>query len=164
MLMAMQPNLLPSPSSRSCTSTLSFDLWGSFLSIAHDEKSPYVMQLVVYKFKDATTEDSEFLYICNDISFASESSFPPQHSTSCILGIPRKWRAAIPERHRYVNGTYSKFPCPDLFTIFFISFLLLIDMHFSSQVLFGLIRLKPVIPLGSFGSPVCSRALLSEPN
>ena len=35
---------------------------------------------------------------CKEINFTSEPKFPPQHSTSCILGIPRKSRANIPEK------------------------------------------------------------------
>ena len=55
-----------------------------------------MLQLFVYTFKDASTVDSGSRYICRPISLTSEFRVPPQHSTSCILGIPLKARELIP--------------------------------------------------------------------
>ena len=95
-VLALQPNSLLSPSCRSATSTRNRDLWVSTVSIKHEDIAPNVMQLLANTLRDANTELSDVVYILSDSSFTSASSFPPQHSTSCILGIPLKSRDSIP--------------------------------------------------------------------
>lgn len=55
------------------------------------------MQLFVYTFKDARTVESGSSNNWSEISLTSEFKDPPEHSTSCILEIPRKSRDVIPE-------------------------------------------------------------------
>ena len=63
----------------------------------HDEYSMKVRQLSVITFRDANTVDSGSLNNCKEMSLTSGFKCPPQHSTSCILGIPRKSRDVMPE-------------------------------------------------------------------
>ena len=44
----------------------------------------------------ARTDLSKMVYILSDNSFASGSTFLPQHSTSCKLGNPLKFRTVMP--------------------------------------------------------------------
>ena len=92
----VQPYSLLSPSSKSYASTRSRDIRGSSSSNTQDESCPNVIQLLVSTFSNDNTVLSRRSSISSDNSFTSGARYPPQHSTSCRLGIPLKSRHDIP--------------------------------------------------------------------
>jgi len=95
----LHPYRLLSPSSKSCTRTLSSDWCVSAVLRWQEEKSEYVRHVFAKTFREASTKLSDILYNFNDNSFTSGLNPVPRHSTSCMLGIPLKSFDVIPENN-----------------------------------------------------------------
>ena len=95
-LVAVQPYLLLSPSSKSDTSTFSRDFRVSLKSNLQDEKSLNVRHSRVMGFACARTVSCGPVNIFKENTFTSAFRFSVVHSTSCKLGNPLNMRTVIP--------------------------------------------------------------------
>lgn len=134
---ALHPYSLVSSSLRSYARILKRLSRVSAVCTRHDENSSTLRHSLLKGLAWAKTSFPGSLNRVKEITFMSGSRTPPQHSTSCMLGIPLYSRALIPAKHgdnyRYQTKQTDSACLPIFMNVIFKNLVTVFSYYFTPQ-------------------------------